>query len=413
MAVGMSYHSYLVRKKLFRIYFEREELNLNSKILKIFVGASIAVFSLGQISRIELPSGGAVYGFEALMVFVILLYLIDLIRSKRSLILFSYSTYLILWWFILLLSLGHSLSFYSATPITTPLMYWLRLGVYIFFLISMTDMVRIKLWRFNQKNLLIYAGFVFVLMGYIQYVFFPDTRFLLWYGWDDHYYRMIGSLFDPGYLGLIFVLLLILLEEKLKSFSIGLYILTFLAMGLTYARSAFVVYGLVMIFMAWRKRSIKFAFIRLFALSALVILLMTFVPAKGEGVNLKRTYSIRSRATSALTAYDIFSEKPLFGIGFNRYPEYAESNTVSFVPFHPSAPDNSYAFILSTSGILGFISFVALGIAIARFYWQDLSVIASILAIALHSLTNNSFFYVFCMFWLVILLSQREKGAEV
>ncbi|MDZ7586275.1 MAG: hypothetical protein U0946_00850, partial [Patescibacteria group bacterium] len=62
----------------------------------------------------------------------------------------------------------------------------------------------------NAKNLLspvkkfiIPAFWIFVILAWAQYLFLPDTRFLLKFGWDEHYYRMIGTVLDPNYLGIM------------------------------------------------------------------------------------------------------------------------------------------------------------------------------------------------------------------
>src|SRR3989338_6680935 len=43
----------------------------------------------------------------------------------------------------------------------------------------------------------------FVGLGLGQYIFLPDTRFLLSYGWDEHYWRLIGTVLDPNYMGVM------------------------------------------------------------------------------------------------------------------------------------------------------------------------------------------------------------------
>ncbi|PIY79331.1 MAG: hypothetical protein COY81_02855, partial [Candidatus Pacebacteria bacterium CG_4_10_14_0_8_um_filter_43_12] len=77
----------------------------------------------------------------------------------------------------------------------------------------------------------------------VQYLLLPDTRYLYLFGWDDHYYRLIGPLLDPNLSGILFVLTswLIVAWRKLlpKAIVVSLLMMTILAIVLSYSRATY------------------------------------------------------------------------------------------------------------------------------------------------------------------------------
>lgn len=93
------------------------------------------------------------------------------------------------------------------------------------------------------KKLIVPAFWIFVIFAWIQYLFLPDTRFLLQYGWDEHYYRMIGTVLDPNYLGVMLGMVGIYLIYKYTNRQIDkwgkiLLAFTFGGLALTYSRAS-------------------------------------------------------------------------------------------------------------------------------------------------------------------------------
>jgi O-antigen ligase len=128
----------------------------------------------------------------------------------------------------------------------------------------------------------------------------------------------------------------------------------------------------------------------------------------GEGVNLLRVYSVESRIRSWEEAGRVWQESPVVGIGYNRYQVYMEARQVNeSIPYHPSAPDNAWLYILATTGIVGMVSWLWLLIA----WWQSVNVGGrlSLVAILAHSVFNNSFFLPFVLLWWWLLLAHQEQ----
>lgn len=409
IALGMSLHSFWVRKKLFSQHFPIRELSLLDLILHSLVWLTFGVFGLGQLTRFELSTGGAVYGFELLMMLSFILWTARTIVANRIVVLPVMFKWMMFLWIVLFFSLATSLSERSRYDIFSPLAYWLRLGIYGSFGWMMWNLVKEGLFRFSVRQLLVGIGILWAIFGLLQWWFVPDVRFLYYFGFDDHYYRVVGLLFDPGFLGLIYVLTLILLELLPKNrWTWMYYVIVLIALGLTYARSAYMVYLISVVLLAWNFRSIMYLIKRSMLMGLIIVMLSMWLPADGEGVNLARTYSIESRATSVLTAYDIFRSNPLWGIGFNRYPEFITQPSV-IQSYHPSSPDNSMMLLLTTTGIVGMMTIVFIGWKVLKLFSKDVFVWVSACTVIAHSLTNNSLFYVFVLFWMMGLLAEFKE----
>lgn len=61
------------------------------------------------------------------------------------------------------------------------------------------------LYRFRKqvdfKRCLIVCGMLLAVFGLGQYLIMPDMTSLTVFGWDPHYYRLVGTFLDPGFTG--------------------------------------------------------------------------------------------------------------------------------------------------------------------------------------------------------------------
>lgn len=222
---------------------------------------------------------------------------------------------------------------------------------------------------------LLIAAILFLVIGLFQYLLLPDARFLAYLGFDDHYFRLIGSLLDPNFTGLVLVVFTLLAPKIF-------FIIPLLALALTFSRASFLALAVSLIYLSVVKKRFK-----LLSLLLVLGILIYFVPKPfGEGVNLLRTFSIVSRFENQKQALAIFFENPILGVGFG-----------------PRKIDNSFIFVLATTGIIGFLVFSAF----LKKAWQstaDPLAKAALLAILAHSLFNNSFFYppILALFFLLL-----------
>lgn len=259
-------------------------------------------------------------------------------------------------------------------------------------------------------KLLIYMVLSLAVFGLIQYLFYPDFRAFEAYNWDPHYYRLVSTLFDPGFTGMILVLGLILLVvrfwKEIDNFKINttklLFLIIYVALALSYSRSSFLAYFVGFLLISWQKKAWRF-----FAILCLLGVITIFLLPRpgGEGVRLERTTSIQVRLENWQRGIEIFKENPVFGVGFNtlRYVQRDYSFLGDWQESHAAAGlDSSLLFVLVTTGLVGFFAFVRL---LKNIYAKGSLVIkASLAALVIHSLFNNTLFYPWSMLWLWLIL---------
>ena len=227
---------------------------------------------------------------------------------------------------------------------------------------------------------IVISSMIFMTIGLLQYFILPDIRFLTYLGFDDHYFRLIGSLLDPNFTGLVLVVF-ILLAPKI------FFLLPLIALALTFSRASFLSLGVSLIYLAAVKKQFQ-----LLLLLLILGIALYFVPKPfGEGVNLFRTFSIVSRFENQSQALAVFAQNPILGVGFG-----------------PRKIDNSFIFVLTTTGVVGFVAFLSL----LKKAWQitpDQFAKAALLAILVRSLFNNSFFYTPILALFFLLLNYRPN----
>lgn len=240
------------------------------------------------------------------------------------------------------------------------------------------------------------SAVIFLFLGFLQYLLLPDVRFLKYLGFDDHYFRLIGTFLDPNFTGIVLAIF-ILLAPKL------FFLIPLLALVLTFSRASFLSLAASLFYLGFTQKRFK-----LLILLLLLGIFLYLVPKPfGEGVNLLRTSSIISRFDNQKKAIDLFLKNPILGVGFNTM----KSVSITAVPNLSSGVDNSFIFVLATTGIVGFITFVVF----LKKVWQtttDPFAKASILAILVHSLFNNSFFYspILVLFFFLVNLPPKKSA---
>lgn len=285
-----------------------------------------------------------------------------------------YYNFLVIVSFSLLFSLNFSL---------VSFLYLARLTSYIIFMVFMNQFLsQNDKYKKTFLNSLLLAGFITAIFGLVQYLFLPDLRQMKVIGWDDHYFRLTSTFLDPAFTGIILVLS-ILLSVFLKKNKLLIVLLP--ALALTYSRASFL--------------SLIFAMVL-----PNIINLFIFIPwnVGGEGVNLLRTNSIFAKVINYQQSWEIIKNYPLFGVGYNNICQFKEK-TINAC----SGLDNSFLFILATTGIFGFFSLVYLiTVIIKRTEKKYLNLIlTSGIAVMTHSMFTNTLFYPWVIFWIAILVA--------
>src|SRR3989344_442832 len=185
----------------------------------------IILWSLGQLQRWQLTSTVAIYGHD-LIISSWVVYLLFKNQQRITDILdhfnqlkhprwwsknwrrwwqhhfsFTYATTLGL---ISWMMLGWVLSWWRGEWQVVSLWYSLRLLLYLVWamLIKRNQSFPAGWLRFGLVAGSIWMGVV----GLFQYWLIPDMRFLAILGWDDHYFRLVSTQFDPNFTGLLLVL---------------------------------------------------------------------------------------------------------------------------------------------------------------------------------------------------------------
>lgn len=265
------------------------------------------------------------------------------------------------------------------------------------------------------------GGLAVVIIGYLQYIFYPSLQSLYQYGWDEHLYRLFAGFLDPNFSGIILSLVFLLnfqFLDKLKRSEykylfIFVQFLTFLAVLLTYSRTGLITFISSFLVFLILKGKPKFAMI----LVTLCVISILFLPKtfKTEGTNFLRTSSIQSRIQSIKDGFLIYSKNPVFGVGFNnlRYAQY-KSGIISGSNWEKThaggGTDNSFLFVAVTTGIIGLGAYIFLLHSIFKQLFKNgkdnltVITISSLAGVIVGSFFINGLFYPFIMLWLWSLL---------
>ena len=277
--------------------------------------------------------------------------------------------------------------------------YWIRLV----FLSLIYFTLRI-FTKTEKKSIAFIAIAIYTLIALGQYLLFPDTRQLAWLGFDDHYYRLIGSFFDPNFTGVVMAAGVLIAIHHFHRWRKLTFIVPLIGLVLTFSRSSYLAFLAGMIFLVIKKRWWPF-----FGVIPILFALILAAPKPfGEGVNLTRVYSIESRARTQLNGLQLFFDNPIFGQGFNTLSLQQPHLSAKLTP-NRGGVDNSFIYILAASGIVGFAAFLYFLWSLWQISAWTPPVQAVLLAFVVHAGFNNSFFYPW-IYLLVMVLADYASG---
>lgn len=392
---------------------------MNTWLLLFFL-----TFTSGQLTRFQLAPAVWIYLQDIFILFLSLASLIKLCKQKKF---FNYNLSRPLLAFALagLLSLLAGSFFVNLSDLLVASLYFIRwlayAGLYFYFSGIKHQRLKIKLksLSLNLNQIFLFSGLAMAVLGLLQYFFLPDTRSLKLFGWDDHYYRLIGVLFDPGFTGIIMVFLVFLALGIGKSFTQKLLTagIPLLALFLTYSRTSYLALLAGVMTYIFLKKKYKLGTGLIIAFFIALFFLPKF---NSEGTNLLRTYSLFDRVETWNQGFKIYSKSPILGVGFNtlRYLKkdlgYLDENWLA--SHSASGIENSYFFVLATTGILGLSAYLWL---IAKSFhkinksplhkdgFPSWGKLASLTAVCVHSFFLNTLFYPWVMVWFWFLLADN------
>ena len=286
---------------------------------------------------------------------------------------------------ILLISLLINWFNYDLFENTVAALYFLRLILYLFYFFYL------KYHSKTIKNKIFLIAVLTIISTLIQYFFYPDLRNLNYQGWDPHLYRTFGVFFDTSVAAAIFGIFYLVVNQPV------IRIIYLILIALSFSRAIYLGLSLTLIYIFIQKK--QFKKIILFLLFFIVLIFIIPKPA-GEGVNLKRFYSIASRAEDYQQGIDLWKNKPLIGYGYNHIRRIKNSDSV-----HSGAAfSSSFLTILVSSGILGLFSFVW---ALWSLKKSNKIAPALLIFLSIVSLFDNILLHPFILFLLFTSLSDR------
>ena len=398
-------------------------------LLKILLSLLIIFFPIGEIGRLQFSNGVSVSINDILLFLTVFFWGVYRLTTKKAFPDPFLKKPIILFIFIAFVSLILNVINLNTQSFFVSLLYLVRWAFYasLYFVLFDFD----KKFKKIISYLLLFSGFLVVLVGYIQYFLYPDLKNLYYLGWDEHLYRMFSGFLDPNFAGAFFVIYFIFSLNFLKDsvqrkkyFQIIIYgfisVISFLAILLTYSRSA-----LIMLFLSLGIYLVMIRKGKLLILFSVLLMLLIFVSPKSfqtEGTNLLRSVSSEARIQSMQQGITIFEKSPVFGIGFNAY-RYAQNkylglNNIYWQTTHSGAgTDNSFLFVLATTGVVGFAAYLFLLFRLFKLAKKNLKnnffsliLFSSLAGLILNSLFINSLFYVFILEWVWILASLTENS---
>lgn len=393
-------------------------------LLNIIFSIFILSLPLGEIARFDFGNGIALRLNEILLAIVVVLWLLTQFKKRKKN--FFLGKPILIFTAIALFSLLINIRNLSILSFFVSFSYLVRWGLYasLYFVASSLDIKHKK----KSLILMLISGVIFVFIGFVQYFLYPSLRNLYYLGWDEHLYRMFSSFLDPNFAGVLFVLILLIIIglilhfKKLKDpkylLFIFLGVITLGAVYLTYSRSALLaLFSGVLSLLILEKKT------RWILLLVFISILVFAVFSRNfniENLNLLRTASVKARLDSYSKAILIIKENPVFGVGFNSYrfaqERYGFNLNYQYPSHAESGTDNSFLFVLATTGIFGLIAYLYLWIkALKGLYlknkeknnFQNLIskiTFASLIAVFIGSFFINALFYPFIMEWIFILL---------
>ncbi len=378
---------------------------------KIGLWALIATLSLGQLQRLQITPNIAGYVHE---VFLALFAAASIRKIKidhklalrAKAICLNSNTLWILW--AVLLTITASIWNMDIVPV----LYLARIGLIVGGVWGIYQQFQENLLYVKRTFLaltVIWAG-----LGIIQLAFIPDTRFLSAFGWDDHYYRLIGPLFDPGFMGMAFVLgILLAFSPKLvpdKRIQTILVSLITIAVALTFSRASYgaLLLSLTGLFILSRKHNFRTILISV----AMFLFVLAVVPKPGgEGVKLQRTSTIIARGEQITALTERLSLKTIiFGQGLFQDRQVAPQPTNSSfeLPYHARVPDNIFVTMLQGTGLVG-IALLTLSLKNSLLFFQRSPITGIALsALLFHSLFSNTLLQPFILIYFLAGFTVRD-----
>lgn len=198
--------------------------------------------------------------------------------------------------------------------------------------------------------------------------------------------RSSGGFNDPNFLGGFLAVTLILgfylcAKTKYKKTILALLALNCFGLFFTFSRGSLLALTVALIFFLagqrknWQKLLPPLS-VLILATGALVIIFSTLIFSRADLANRLEQKSLTERASQIRTAFDIFRQRPLIGVGLNNYTYTLYSANPGQPAYLYQEAENIYLLLLVELGIIGLALFLFLLTAIISLgiknknYWE-------------------------------------------
>jgi O-antigen ligase len=418
---------------------------LTAKNLKIGLYIIIFLPFAGELVRLPFgPGDGILISDVAIPVFLGIWLLKNFFSTQKTTIRTSINLPFTLFIIIGALSLLQSLLFLTPSETISGSLYLIRYLIYGLLYFAVFSIIKTEKDFRSTLKMLTISALLLAIAGFIQLQIFPDLAELEELGWDPHINRLVSTWLDPNFVGglLAFmssILLGITLHLKKTSHKIGLITIIAIlaaALFLTYSRSAYLAFGAGVIIISLLKSR------KLLIIGLILTIIGIASSERAQERTAELTQSVTSIFTETAQTPDptaklriksweqtlyLIQKRPLLGSGYNtlRSVNHREGFVTGTDIHSASGSDSSLLTILATTGILGFIPFLAIYIiAIRQSFknWRNkslnplykgfsLGLLGAIPALLIHSVFVNSLLFpqILIFFWICLALLERTK----
>jgi O-antigen ligase len=362
--------------------------------------------SAGQLIKIPIFSGGISLLDITIFLLIIFLVIKNRISIKKLPLWFKMAA---LFAIIATLSLILTPLKLGTNEYLNSFLYTARFSLYLLFgyLVYVSSD---KLKSSFQRSLVL-SGIILAILGLLQFIFFPDLRFLQAFGWDPHFFRLVSTFLDPNFLGAFLVLTLISLSNQLLSFrnknNLAVFITVFIALLLTFSRSSYLMFAVSFLVLSLIQRSLKLVLITGMLIAILFSGFFIYTKVISEPQHIDRSKSASFRLNTWQEGFDMFTRSPILGVGFNSYKfaisQYKLADEEFLNTHGATSNDSSLLFVLATTGIIGLVAYFGFLLSLVR--KKHAILISALTGLLIHSFFANSLFYPPILLWLLITAS--------
>jgi len=331
---------------------------------------------------------------------ILVLVLSTLLIYKNPQKLLQHKSLLMFLAILLISNLAHPLNMPALSYLIRTLVYW---SLVPFFL--QPDL------KTTPKNttLLHFGLLVFVLLGLVQYFYYPELRNLYYLGYDPHSYRFAGLFLDPNISSLLLVWTVLYFYQQKSKLAKPMIVLSLISLLFTYSRIGYLSLIVALIYQNAQAKQRNLVIGMIAVVFFGILLLPRYF---GEGTNLFRVNSVFAKLESSRLVYQQLKNQPILGIGFNNVHLLKDSQNEPIANNSLYGIDNSWLTFLITAGLIGFGLLIKLIVNINSHLTKPQKVLG--LAYLIHSLSVNSFLVpsLFIFFWIFILNQHKSPSSS-